>query len=152
MIRVLGVARRGALKAQVAAAEQLHGVVYSALTSSASRCSDSRPRRSLRALCGSAAQPLTSPTAATKTTLRTLARRWHQLQTELTQLDCQLQLLVASTAPTLLALAGSGPTPPASCWSPPATTPSGCAQRPPSPTGAAPPRSLRPRAAPTATG
>jgi hypothetical protein len=30
MIRVLRVARRGALKARVAAAEQLHGVLYSA--------------------------------------------------------------------------------------------------------------------------
>jgi transposase len=44
MIRVLRVARRGALKARVAAAEQLHGVLYSALKSSASRCSGSRPK------------------------------------------------------------------------------------------------------------
>jgi transposase len=44
MIRVLRVARRGAMKARVAAAEQLYGVVCSAPRSSASPCSDSRPR------------------------------------------------------------------------------------------------------------
>jgi transposase len=52
--------------------------------------------------------PLTSPPAATKTSLRTLAGRWQQLQAELDQLDTQLQALVASVAPTLLALAGVG--------------------------------------------
>jgi transposase len=44
MIRVLRVARRGALKARVAAAEQLHGVLYSAPRSSANPYSGSRPR------------------------------------------------------------------------------------------------------------
>src|SRR5215213_11830673 len=67
--------------------------------------------------------PLTSPTAATKATLRILARRWQQLQAELDQLDRQLQELVSAVAPTLVALPGSGSTPPGSCWSPPATTP-----------------------------
>jgi transposase len=40
--------------------------------------------------------------------LRTLARRWHQLQAELTQLDTQLQTLVGAVAPTLVALPGVG--------------------------------------------
>ena len=44
MIWVRRVARRGALKARVAAAEQLHGVLSSALKSSANRCSGARPR------------------------------------------------------------------------------------------------------------
>jgi transposase len=52
--------------------------------------------------------PLTSTTAATKTTLRSLARRWQQLQAELDQLDTQLQALVTSAAPTLVALPGVG--------------------------------------------
>jgi len=52
--------------------------------------------------------PLTSTTAATKTTLRTLARRWQQLQGELDQLDTHLQTLVAAAAPTLVALPGIG--------------------------------------------
>jgi transposase len=52
--------------------------------------------------------PLTSTTAATKTSLRTLARRWQQLQGELDQLDTQLQTLVTSAAPALVALPGVG--------------------------------------------
>jgi transposase len=52
--------------------------------------------------------PLTSITAATKTTLRTPARRWQQLQAELDHLDTQLQALVTSAAPSLVALPGVG--------------------------------------------
>jgi len=40
--------------------------------------------------------------------LRTLARRWQQLQAELTQLDGQLQELVSAVAPALVALPGIG--------------------------------------------
>jgi transposase len=54
------------------------------------------------------ARALTSPLAATKTSLRSLARRWQQLQAELDRLDVQLQLLVTSVAPTLVALPGVG--------------------------------------------
>ena len=59
MIRVLRVARRGALKARVAAAEQLHGVLYSAPEELASPCSGSRPRRSLGSVrpCGPGPSP-----------------------------------------------------------------------------------------------
>ena len=46
--------------------------------------------------------------AATKTSLRTLARRWQQLQAELDRIDLQLQALVSAAAPTLLALPGVG--------------------------------------------
>ena len=93
MIRVLRVARRGALKARVAAAEQLYGVLYSA------------PEELLLGLktkalvnAGAALRPgpVTSTTAATKAALRILARRWQQLQAELTQLDAQLQELVSA--------------------------------------------------------
>jgi transposase len=52
--------------------------------------------------------PLTSTTAATKTSLRSLARRWQQRQAELDQLDAQLQELVTAVAPTLIALPGVG--------------------------------------------
>ena len=44
MIRVLRVARRGAMKARVAAAEQLYGVLYSAPDELRQPCSGSRPR------------------------------------------------------------------------------------------------------------
>jgi transposase len=44
MIRVLRVARRGAMKARVAAAEQLYGCAIALPTSCANHCSGSRPR------------------------------------------------------------------------------------------------------------
>jgi transposase len=108
MIRVLRVARRGALKARVAAAEQLHGVLYSAPEELRQPLLNLKTKTLVKLCAAMRPGPLTSPTAATKTTLRTLARRWQQLQAELDQLDCQLQALVAAAAPTLLALPGVG--------------------------------------------
>jgi len=108
MIRVLRVARRGALKARVAAAEQLHGVLYSAPQELRQPLLNLKTKTLVTLCAAMRPGPLTSPTAATKTTLRTLARRWQQLQAELDQLDTQLQALVATAAPTLLALPGIG--------------------------------------------
>jgi transposase len=108
MIRVLGVARRGALKARVATAEQLHGVLYSAPEELRQPLLGLKTKALVIACAAMRPGPLTSTTAATKTTLRTLARRWQQLQTELDQLDTQLQALVTTAAPTLLALPGVG--------------------------------------------
>jgi transposase len=62
----------------------------------------------VRACAGLRPGPLTNPTAATKASLRTLARRWQQLQAELAHLDRQLQDLVSAAAPTLVALPGVG--------------------------------------------
>jgi len=108
MIRVLGVARRGALKARVAAAEQLYGVLYSAPEELRAPLLGLKTKALVRACAAMRPGPLTTPTAATKAALRTLARRWQQLQAELTQLDNQLQVLVSAAAPTLLALPGVG--------------------------------------------
>jgi transposase len=108
MIRVLRVARRGALKARVAAAEQLHGVLYSAPEELRQPLLNLKTKTLVKLCAAMRPGPLTSPTAATKTTLRTLARRWQQLQAELDQLDTQLQELVAAATPTLLALPGVG--------------------------------------------
>jgi len=152
MIRVLRVARRGALKARVAAAEQLYGVLYSAPEELRQPLLGLKTKTLVRMCAAMRPGSLTNPTAATKASLRTLARRWQQLQAELTQLDRQLQELVSAVAPTWSPCLGSGSTPPGSCWSPPATTPSGSAARPPSRICAASPPSRRPRAAPIATG
>jgi transposase len=108
MIRVLRVARRGALKARVAAADQLYGVLYSAPEELRQPLLGLKTKALVAACATMRPGPLTSPTAATKTSLRTLARRWQQLQAELTQLDRQLQTLVTSVAPTLVALPGVG--------------------------------------------
>ena len=108
MIRVLRVARRGALKARVAAAEQLHGVLDSAPEELRQPLLGLKTKALVGFCAAMRPGPLTSPTAATKTALRILARRWQQLQTELDQLDSQLQELVAAAAPTLVALPGIG--------------------------------------------
>ena len=76
MIRVLRVARRGALKARVAAAEQLHGVLYSAPEELRQPLLGLKTKALVNACAAMRPGPLTSTTAATKTTLRTLARRW----------------------------------------------------------------------------
>jgi transposase len=108
MIRVLRVARRGAMKARVAAAEQLHGVLYSAPEELRQPLLGLKTKALVGVCAAMRPGPLTSPMAATKASLRTLARRWQQLQAELNQLDTQLQLLVTSIAPTLVALPGVG--------------------------------------------
>jgi hypothetical protein len=61
--------------------------------------------------------------------LRTLARRYQALDAEITTLGSELDRLTATAAPSLLALFGSAPRLRARCWSPPATTQVGCAQR-----------------------
>jgi hypothetical protein len=96
MIRVLRVARRGAMKARVAAAHQLYGVLYSAPEELRQPLLGLKTKALMRMCAAMRPGPLTSPPAATKASLRTLARRWQQLQSELTQLDTQLQQLVTS--------------------------------------------------------
>ena len=108
MIRVLRVARRGAMKARVAAAEQLYGVLYSAPEELRQPLLGLKTKALVQACAALRPGPLTSTIAATKAALRTLARRWQQLQAELDRLDSQLQDLVSAVAPTLVALPGVG--------------------------------------------
>jgi transposase len=108
MIRLLRVARRGAMKARVAAAEQLHGL----LQSGTEELRVAHGRRSglqlARACAGLRPGALDDPCAATKTALRSIARRFLQLQNELDSLDQQLSALVKKAAPGLVALPGLG--------------------------------------------
>jgi transposase len=152
MIRVLRVARRGAMKARVAAAEQLYGVLDSAPEELRAPLLGLRTKALVRACAAMRPGPLTTTTAATKATLRTLARRWQRLQAELDQLDAQLNTLVHAVAPALLELAGVGVDTAGQLLVTAGDNPSGCAARPPSRTCAAPRRSRRLQAAPTATG
>jgi transposase len=108
-IRALRVARRSAMKARSQAAAQLHSLVSTApaamrdeLTALtvpplASRCARFRPSSS------------SDPRQATKTALRSIARRWQSLTAEIAELDAALGPLVEAAAPNLLALTGVGP-------------------------------------------
>lgn len=53
--------------------------------------------------------PITSPLAATKHSLRGLARRWQQLQVEIKEHERHLATLTESVAPAMVAAFGIGP-------------------------------------------
>lgn len=126
MIRVLRVARTSAIKARAIALTQLKAVIKTApeplrselrdLDGAAllTRCRGLRPAR------GPAPTPsphakrpprpgrLADPTAATKTTLSRLSHRIGDLDTELAEIDDDLDELTTETAPTLTSLFGVG--------------------------------------------
>jgi hypothetical protein len=107
-IRALRVARKSAIKARTQAANQLHGLVATApeelraqlrdLTARqlADRCARSRPTDPAAALGG------------TRTALRSIARRYQNLTTEIADLDATLKPLVNDAAPGLVAMIGIG--------------------------------------------
>jgi transposase len=107
-IRILRLERRSAIHARTKAANQLHAVISTA----------PEPTRatlrglSLAALVAHASKlrkvAATDATSATLRVLRALAQRWLQLDHEVALLDDELEVLVTSVAPTLVALRGVG--------------------------------------------
>jgi transposase len=113
-IRTLRVARRSAIKGRTQAINQLKALV---LTGPAElrQALAGQSTRQLLATCRrlraekrpvEAADPIT---AATKLTLRRLARRIAALSEEIDELDADLRPLVTATAPALIAVYGVGP-------------------------------------------
>jgi len=109
MIRTLRVARRSALKMRTQVGNQMHALVVTAPDSL---------RHQLRHLSldklvavTAAARPgtVTTPTAASKLALRSLAIRHQGLTAELVVLDRELGRLTIETAPALCDLTGVGP-------------------------------------------
>jgi transposase len=108
MIRLLRVARASAMKARTQAINALKALVVTA---------PDELREQLRALSAvrlvqTAARlepgPVTTPVAAARLGLRTLARRYQVLSAELTILDTELDRLTRAAAPKLVALFGVG--------------------------------------------
>ena len=109
MIRMLKSAKNSAVMARTQAVNQMKALVLTApaelretlddLTTNAliKRCRSFRPGR------------LDSPTAAAKYTLRSLACRHHQLNTEIQDLKAELERLIQTTAPALVEAFGVGP-------------------------------------------
>jgi transposase len=109
-IRVLRVARSGAIKAHTAAINALHQMTITApdplrdqligLSSVrlVTTCSRLRP-----------GENLADPDQAVKLALRRLARRCQQLHDEIRQADHDLRSLISTTAPQLIARTGVGP-------------------------------------------
>jgi hypothetical protein len=153
-IRALRALRSGAIKARTAAINQLKGLLVSA----PALLREDLEQHSTAALVATCARlrpdeaALADPVHATKAALRVVACRIHQLDEEIGMADQRLAKLVGRAAPRLLRLQAIGSTMLDSCWSPQATTPSGCVGRPRSPTCAGAPPSRPVRARPIAIG
>jgi transposase len=108
MLRVLRVARRSAIKARGQAANQLHSLLVTAPDPLRHQLRGLPLARLVQVAAAVRPGPLTDPLAATKFTLRELARRYQLLTTELDRLDAQLAALAAKAAPRLLTRRGVG--------------------------------------------
>jgi transposase len=95
MIRVLRVARRSAMRAKMVAINQLHALIVSAPDELRDQYAGLTPLK--RARKASALRPgadCATVTAATKLAMRTIARRYLALRSEIDELDVQLARLV----------------------------------------------------------
>ena len=108
MIRVLRVARRGAMKARIQAGAQLDALIVTAPEPVRAPLRKLTSKQRVRACAALRPGPVADPASAVKTALRALARRWQALQAEIDDLDTQLTPLVTAVAPALLALPGVG--------------------------------------------
>ena len=152
MIRVLRVARRGAMKARVQAGAQLDSIVVSAPEAVRSPLRRLTTKQRVRVCAGFRPGLLDDPTAAIKLALRALARRWQALQAEIDDLDAQLAPLISAVAPQLIALPGVGVDTAGQLLVTAGHNPDRLTLRPSSRGSAAPHRFRSPRAAPTGTG
>jgi len=110
MVRTLRVARQSALKARTQAANELHALVVTAPEAIRAQLRQLRLAqlvKSAAALRPSQRQ-LTTPTAATKLALKSIAMRYQHLSAEIDALDTHLDQLVAKAAPALVAIKGVG--------------------------------------------
>ncbi|HYY88972.1 MAG TPA: transposase, partial [Chloroflexota bacterium] len=109
MLRTLRVARQSVVKARTQAANQLHALVVTAPEPLRPRL---RRLTVLQLVATAAAfrltSSLTTPTAAAKLALKSIAVRYQQLHAEIAGLDRHLDHLVAATAPALVAVKGVG--------------------------------------------
>jgi transposase len=146
MVRCLRVARATVVKARTQAANALRALVVTA----PAELREQLPELPAKRLASTAARlrpgPNLTTQAATKLALRLLGQRYQALEAELTAVDAELDRLTARRRRGCASCAGLGPRSLGRCWSPPATTRSGCAARPRSPCSVAPPRSRPPRA------
>ncbi len=115
-IRTLRLARRSAIKARTQAMNQLHAVLLTGPADLGERLRNLTAQRFIQACArlrpgAGAASLAASPDpvpAATKASLRRLARRCQQLSEEITEIDADLAPLVNAANPALIALKGVG--------------------------------------------
>ena len=107
--RMLRVVRRSALKARTQAANQLHALVVTAPEPLKHRLRGLSTRTQIDVCARFRPATAQTTTAYAKMALRHLARRYQNLNTEITQVDKQIRGLCAHTNPALLTASGVGP-------------------------------------------
>ncbi len=109
MIRTLRVARQSAIKARTQAANELHALVVTAPDAMRAQLRRLKvPQLVATAAAFHRSAELTTPTAATKLALKSIAMRYQHLSAEIDELDHHLDQLVAAAAPALVAIKGVG--------------------------------------------
>lgn len=108
-IRVIFVARRGAVRARTAAINTLHQMIITAPMRLRDQLQPLTRRQQITACAALRSNDITNPTRATKLALRRLARRINHLTAEIDDAFADLTELVQSHAPQLLAETGIGP-------------------------------------------
>lgn len=107
-IRVLHLARRSAVKAKTQAANQITNLVLTAPEPLRTQLRTMTTGQRIRTAARWRTTPVTDPTTATKTAIRSLARRWLDLHHEIRELEQHLTALLTQTCPRLLAERGVG--------------------------------------------
>jgi transposase len=108
MIRALRVARSTAIRARTQAINALHALVVTAPEELREVIRGLSGPKLVRTCASFRPGKLTDPVSATKTALRSLARRHEALTAEVRALDRELSRLTAEVCPQLLALYGTG--------------------------------------------
>ncbi len=109
-VRVLRIARRSAVKARTQAMNQIRGLLVSAPALLREQVAGLDRAVLIRTLARvRPGDDLSRPLAATRASLRRLARRHQALDAEIAELDAEIGPLVQRAAPQLLELFGVGP-------------------------------------------
>ncbi|MBV8719570.1 MAG: IS110 family transposase [Chloroflexi bacterium] len=109
MLRTLRVARQSAIKARTQAANELHALVVTAPDAMRTQLRRLKISQLVATAAGfRSSGELTTPAAATKLALKSIAVRHQQLSAEIVALDKHLDRLVAKAAPALVAIKGVG--------------------------------------------
>ncbi|MEU5525255.1 IS110 family transposase [Streptomyces sp. NPDC047860] len=109
-VRVLRIARRSAVKSRTQAMNQIRGLLVAAPAMLREQVAGLDKAVLIRTLARlRPGDDLSRPLAATRASLRRLARRHQALDAEIAELDTEIGPLVKQAAPTLLELFGVGP-------------------------------------------
>lgn len=109
VVRLLCVARQGAIKAKTAAAVTLQSTIVTCPTEMREEVSGLSTIKLIRHCSRLRSYANGSVTSATKVALVSIARRYEYLEKEVTCLDKQLHDSIAQACPNLMALFGVGP-------------------------------------------